>query len=244
MRRYDAVTFDMGYTLIYFHPPEIEVLLSAYHSLGLRPPLEALRQAQDLAWQEYRANAACATFEPSPQRDREIDEGLARRTLEHLGLYREGLVAPLVAAVKAAFSAPGVIRPYPEVIQVLQTLRARGLRLGIVSNWSWDLEDHARRAGLSGYFDVIVASARAGCDKPHPAIFQRALRALGCRPERALHIGDSYEADVAGALGVGMQALWLDRDGRGGHPEPRSIRDLSEALPVVLDGPTGRRSEP
>lgn len=236
MKRYDLVTFDMGYTLVYFHPSDLELLLSAYHAVGLHPDPEALRQAQDLAWQEYNEAAGCTVFEPTPERDREVDEGMARKTLERLGLYKPHLVKPLVAATKKAFGAPGSIRLYPEVLDVLRTLRAHGYPLAVISNWSWDLEDRAKQAGLAGYFDLIVASARAGCDKPHPMIFQRTLEAMGVEPARAIHIGDSYAADVVGARSVGMDALWLDRVGKGGHPDARTIRDLTAVLDIVLDG--------
>lgn len=234
MKRYDLVTFDMGYTLVYFHPSDLELLLSAYHAVGLYPDPEALRRAQDLAWQEYTEAAACTVFEPTPERDREVDEGMARKTLERLGLYKPHLVEPLVAEIKRAFGAPGTIRLYPEVLDVLGTLRAYGYPLAVISNWSWDLEDRAKEAGLTGYLDVIVASARAGCDKPHPMIFRRTLEAMGVEPARAIHIGDSYEADVVGARGVGMDALWLDREGKGGHPDARTIRDLTAVLDIVL----------
>ncbi len=230
MRRYDLITFDMGYTLVYFHPSDLELLLSAYRAVGLDPDPEALRKAQDLAWQEYNEAAVCTIFEPTPERDREVEEAMARKTLQRLGLYEPRLVGPLVTAIKRAFCAPGAIRLYPEVVDVLQTLRSQGYPLAVISNWSWDLEDRAREAGLDGYFDLIVASARAGCDKPHPMIFQRTLAAMGVAPARAIHIGDSYEADVVGARGVGMDALWLDRAGNGGHPDVRSIRDLTAVL--------------
>lgn len=234
MNHYDVVTFDMGHTLIYFHPSENELCLAAFHSLGLCPDLEAVRRARDLAWAEYFSNAACVTFEPSEARDREIDEHLTRQLLGHLGLQAPDLVAPLMAAMKAVFRQPGAVRLYPEVEAVLQTLRARGCALGVISNWSWDLHDYVQQLGLADHLDVIVGSARAGCDKPHPEIFRQALQALNSPAERAIHIGDSYEADVVGARSVGMAALWLDRMGRGGHADCRAIRDLSEVLEVVL----------
>lgn len=236
MRRYDLVTLDMGYTLIHFLPSSEALLLSAYHAVGLDPDPDALRVCQDLAWQERNEAAACTIFDPTPERDRELEEEMTRKTLQHLGLYDPALVGPLVEATKRAFTAPGAICLYAETLDVLQTLRDHGLPLAVISNWSWDLEDRAHQVGLASYFDLIVASARAGCDKPHPEIFRRTLQALNVPPERALHIGDSYEADVVGARGVGMDALWLDRAGRGGHDDVHTIRDLTAVLDVVLGG--------
>ncbi len=233
MARYDVVTFDMGYTLVYFHPSELEIVLSAYHAVGLHPDPAALRVARDELWGDYFAQAGGKTFEPTPERDWELEETMVSRILERLGIQDRDLVPRIVLATEVAFSVPGVMRLYPEVEDVLRALRARGRRLGIISNWSWNLQDRVQEVGLSDYFDVVMASACTGCEKPHPAIFQQALEALHARPERALHIGDSYQSDVLGARGVGMDALWLDRQQKGGHPDCRSIHDLNEVLLLV-----------
>ena len=236
MRRYDAVTFDMGYTLVHFRPSEHELTLSAFHSLGLYPDPHTLHQVRDEVWGAYFAGARQATFEPSEERDLAVELELNRQMLARLGFDDPGLARPLWQAAKAAFSAPGAMCVYPEVHSVLRELRTQGYRLGIVSNWSWDLENYVRLAGLSEYLDVIIASARAGCEKPHPEIFRQALAALECRPERAIHVGDSHAADVVGARSGGMDALWLDREGKDGHADCRAIRDLSEVLAVLAGG--------
>lgn len=233
MNRYDAVTFDMGYTLTYFHPSEEALMLSAYHSVGLHPDPAALRQARDQVWREYFAQAAHNTFQPSRARDWELEEEMTQKILDRLGFHDPGLVARLLVATEAIFDTPGVLRAYPEVEGVLQALRSRGYRLGVVSNWSWNLEERIRQAGLDGYFDVLMPSACAGCDKPHPMIFQRALQALGVPPARAIHIGDSYEADVIGARRAGMEAVWLDRQKVGGHPDCPTIHTLDEVLAIL-----------
>jgi HAD superfamily hydrolase (TIGR01509 family) len=234
VNRYDAVTFDMGSTLVYFHPSLEELYLDAFHSLELYPDPEALRLARDTAWQACFGGAASAAYEPSEARDRELEERMMWQVLQQLDLGHPDLLQPLLAASKAVFQAPGAVRLYPEVEDVLGRLRASGLALGIISNWSWDLPDYVDLLGLAPYFDVVVGSSRAGCDKPHPDIFRQALRSLGVRPERAIHIGDSHSADVAGAQGAGMDALWLDRAGDGDHNDCRAIRDLTGVLDVVL----------
>lgn len=234
MNHYDVVTFDMGHTLIYFHPYDNEVYLRALRSLDLHPEPEALSQVRDRIWDEYAQEVAGITFEPTVARDRKTEEDLARRTLLGLG-HDDPLLAPqLAAAVKAAFRAPGVVRLFPEVVEVLEALRQAGCTLAIISNWGWDLNDYVEQVDLTRHFDLIVGSARTGCEKPHPEIFHHTLRQLGASPERALHIGDKYEADVVGARGVGMGALWLDREGSGKYDDCPVIRDLTEVLQHVL----------
>ena len=236
MNPYTVVTFDMGSTLVHFHPSENALYQAAFRIAGLHPDAAALQKARDEVWRDYFAQVSCSTFEPSPERDLEIEEHMLRATLERLGLDDGARIDRLMAACKAVFRMPGVVRVYAEVPQVLRTLKIHGYRLGIISNWSWDLHDYVHLTGLDRYFDVVIASSRAGCEKPHPAIFQRALEDLGCPPEKALHVGDSYDADVLGARGIGMDALWLDRAGAGGHGDCRAICDLTGVLDVVLGG--------
>ncbi len=233
--RYDAVTFDMGYTLVYFHPSEEEVEAQALRSLGLSAEPAALRAVRNAVWGEYFAGAGASTYEPTEERDRQLEEELMARILGRLGLSQPGLARQVLAARRAIYKTPKVTRLYPEVLEVLQGIRATGYRLGLISNWSWDLDDYIRLTGLDAYLDVVVASSWTGCEKPHPAIFHRALRELGCDPARAIHIGDSYSADVLGARGVGMDALWLDRQGNGGHPDCCTIRELREVLTLLGD---------
>jgi putative hydrolase of the HAD superfamily len=105
-------------------------------------------------------------------------------------------------------------RVYEEVAAMLDDLRRRGIKTGVISNWTGDLEDVLRRVDLHDRFDVVIDSARFGHEKPHPEIFQEALRRSGIEPDRAIHVGDSIEHDVDGALGSGLRAVLLDREGR------------------------------
>jgi len=114
------------------------------------------------------------------------------------------------------FTAAITWRIYDEVHDVIAELRARGIRLGIISNWTGDLEEVLARIGLRDPFDFVLDSARFGHEKPHAVIFAEALRRAGVEREAALHVGDSPDHDVDGALAVGLKVLLLDRLGR--HP--------------------------
>src|SRR5690554_375023 len=97
MNRYDVVTFDMGSTLVYFHPSEDDLYLEAFRSIRLQPSPDALRQARNAAWSECFADAGCTMFEPSEERDRQVEERLMRCTLAHLGIEALDLPPRLVA---------------------------------------------------------------------------------------------------------------------------------------------------
>jgi putative hydrolase of the HAD superfamily len=102
---------------------------------------------------------------------------------------------------------------------LLDSLRSRGLKTGLVAN-SWPDPARLLRAdvaafGLSEQFDVIVISEEIGFRKPQPEIFLYALGQLGVDPENAMFVGDRLDSDVQGAAQVGMatvQALWFRAD--------------------------------
>ena len=101
---------------------------------------------------------------------------------------------------------------YEDALPGVAELRAHGVKIGLVSNGSRDLEEFVAHHGLDA--DCVVGSRAFGRTKPHPEIFLYALALLGVEPEEAAMIGDSYEDDIEGARALGMKAFLLDRDGR------------------------------
>jgi putative hydrolase of the HAD superfamily len=106
-----------------------------------------------------------------------------------------------------------------------------------VSNWVWQLPELLHALELVSHFDFIAASARVGFEKPHPEIFRWALEQAGVEPAEAIHVGDHLDADVAGARGVGIDAVLIDRHDRfapSDLPEGTPlIRTLTELIPIV-----------
>jgi putative hydrolase of the HAD superfamily len=102
-----------------------------------------------------------------------------------------------------AFVGALVFRPLEGIVPALTRLRRAGLELACVSNWDAGIGDQLERAGLGGHLSTVVSSAEVGAEKPDPRVFEEALRRLGVRAERALHVGDE-EADQAGAAAAGL----------------------------------------
>ena len=140
---------------------------------------------------------------------------------------------PRVMAEMWAAKKPTALVAYPETVEVLGELRARGVVLALCSNWDWDLDEDARRVGVGDLFQVMVSSARAGARKPHPRMFQAVLGACGVAAGDALFVGDSIGADVAGALAAGMQAAYLRR------PAPAPWPGLGASSASALGNGTG-----
>lgn len=124
---------------------------------------------------------------------------------------------------------------FPDVPQVLAELRHRGLRLGLCSNWDWDLDRHLHHNRIHNLFDVIVCSASAGFRKPHPRIFANVIDLMGLRPENMLFVGDSWPDDVEGAVAAGFQPVHLARTvcAVTEHGKARCIKNL-ESLAALL----------
>jgi len=112
------------------------------------------------------------------------------------------------------FASPGVWRLYPEVIEVLETLRAKKKKMAVISNWDGRLLGLCESLGLNAYFEFVIASAVFGASKPHASIFEQGLKQLGVAPGDALHVGDSLVDDIQGAYQTGMRPVWINRNHR------------------------------
>lgn len=127
----------------------------------------------------------------------------------------------------------GGVGSYPETEQVLRTLKEQGYRLGLISNlWPFPVDHIFRVRKLGDYFEHLVFSFEVGVRKPDAAIFQAACKRFAVQPGDCLMVGDNPEADVRGALVVGMQAAFIDRPGtsRLNIPGARVISSLSDLV--------------
>jgi putative hydrolase of the HAD superfamily len=192
------------------------VFLDALGTLvELEPPWIGLRAAlgdgvpEDRLVTAVRAEMAYYKQHSHEGRDPESLADLRSRCAELLTreLGTEVDVATLVESIRFA--------PYPDAVPALGELRLRGMRLVCVSNWDCSLGAVLERCGLAERLDGAVSSAEAGARKPDPAIFEPALALARCRPEEALHVGDTAEEDVDAARAAGIPVLLLDRDGGG-----------------------------
>ena len=98
---------------------------------------------------------------------------------------------------------------FPDVARTLETLRASGRKLGLITNGSVSMQSRKLESlALSPVFDAILISDAEGVTKPDPRIFHRALERLDASPAHAVFVGDNPEVDVAGARAAGMRAVW------------------------------------
>ena len=213
-----AVLFDVDFTLVRPGPdlgPEGYVRLGARHGLSL--DIARHDQARLDAFAELKRH-------PELEHDDEVWIVFTERVIVGMGGDAHGAY-DCAAEMVAAWENHDNFELYEDAEPVLEELRARGLKLGLVSNTSRDLAAFVIHHQLD--VDVAIGSRSFGKTKPDPSIFLAALGVLGVEPDAAVMVGDSIEDDIEGALALGMRAILLDREGRYPELEPR-IAGLGE----------------
>lgn len=99
----------------------------------------------------------------------------------------------------------------PRAREMLTLMRELGTKIGLCSNWETPIAPYLEQAGLYG-FDAVVISSEVGARKPHPLMFTMACEQLGVDPADAVFVGDSWSADIVGALRAGLVPVWIRRD--------------------------------
>jgi HAD superfamily hydrolase (TIGR01509 family) len=232
----DAVLFDWGDTL--FHFAYDEALLEAGWEAGL-----AALDRDDLpphheGAAQFRERYMPLLWVPGSVDEVEYPE-MIRALLGGFGVeLADDELERFLEAEHAAWDPARQLGAHTHAL--LDSLRSRALRTGLVSNAfdpGWLLHRDLDRMGLAERLDVAVFSSEVGKRKPHEAIFQTALERLGVDPGRTMFVGDRRYEDVRGAKELGMttvQALWFraDDDERGVDPDYEAYTPM-DVLNVV-----------
>jgi putative hydrolase of the HAD superfamily len=239
IRPVQVAFFDLGNTLMYdreswetFYRRADEALWKSLHSLGIRSAPAEIYGAHETLFHYYY-----------DLRQAELDEPGIQNVFRGL-LEKHGLRVPeegLRAAVRSMYAVTQANwHPEQDAVQMLQSLKERGLRLGIISNGADDENTQTLidREKLRPHFDFIISSAAHGKRKPHPAIFRSALDHFQVPAEQTVMIGDTYDADILGAHGVGMQSVWFTGRVRErvvpGEIQPDAIVSRLGEIPALL----------
>ena len=211
-------------TLLTFEPPAPRLRAALRAATGADVGDAAARRAIRAEIAHYRANLHLGSDAAGLAELRRAAAEAMRPELPDpaAGLPGEALVAALLDALR--------FHAYPEVPSTLRALRARGIRLVVVSNWDVSLHERLAELELTPLLDGAVASAELGAAKPDRAIFAHALGLAGAAPEEAWHAGDSLEADVEGARAAGLIGVLVARDGAPAPPGVLMIRSLDGLL--------------
>jgi putative hydrolase of the HAD superfamily len=233
-RRYDTISLDAGYTLLRPLREAPEIVRDHLRELGVEVQeielMAAWRRAERFFLDDYFS--PLSTTWASDRRIQSLYEQYYARLLADLGIVDTDHTHSI--AIIQAYSMPQNWETYPGVPAVLDTMRERGYRLGIVSDWVSGLLGILRHLGLTRSFDWVLASGLIGASKPSPSLYRLAVQRAGTGAERMLHVGDSYYADILGARTVGVDAILIDwRRRRLPTLDVPVIHDLAELPPLL-----------
>jgi putative hydrolase of the HAD superfamily len=229
-----AVFLDIGDTVMRPNPSWEAVYAIAFGEFGVDVEIGALHAALRRAY-HHGGWGMQGGFEPTEETSFQRTVAIDAEAIAELGL--DPMPDAFYRRLADLFMVTSHWHVFPDAYPALTALRERGLTLGAVSNWVWNLPELLHSLDLVSHFDFIAASARIGYEKPHPRIFEWALEQARVEPSAVIHVGDHVDADVLGARGVGIEGVLIDRRGRYAPdevPEGTSvIRALDELVELV-----------
>jgi HAD superfamily hydrolase (TIGR01549 family) len=242
MRRIDLVLFDLDDTLhddtYAYHSAAEEVAreVAAEHGVDALALKSAYVAEAEGFW--HRLSAEDLKVKLAGIRASIWRAGMWQTALESVGIGGEPELALRSAERYHAYRAK-YLTLFPGTVDLLRSLRERGVKLGIVTNGL--SETHREKIALlqiSDYFDAIFLADEVGMVKPDPLLFAHACRTLGGAPAHAAMVGDRYDRDIRGAIEAGLYAIWLNvRDEElppGTTPPDATCSSIAEAARILL----------
>lgn len=220
MRKPKAIFFDVGNTLLF---PNRDVILQPLYVRGAHPTLSQWHAIERKTKKEFDSQMRTGT----------VDHGFWHLFYTHLlaelGIHDDTLHDELTNNTR--ISANWCI--CPEGTRDILNRMGQQYKIGIISNADGRISEVLASTGICDCFRTVTDSGLVGYEKPHPAIFQAALRELGAQASESLYVGDGYSIDYLGATNAGMQAILLDVSGAyrdTEHARVESLQQLEEKL--------------
>ena len=231
-----AVFFDAGHTLLYAHPDIGSIYTGVTAKFGIQLAPERFAETFVPVFKETTKIYSATSTASDPQ-DYAMWQDITRRIYDRLPPLSAIPFDDWFQSLYRRFGEPSVWKFYDDVVSVLGDLRARGLKIGVISNWDTRLKAISDGLGLTPLVDFIVISAEVGVRKPDPGIFRLALEKAGVRPEEAIHVGDLPEEDAEGARRAGVRPVLIDRKRRitpeGTAGDILRVTTLAELIPLL-----------
>jgi putative hydrolase of the HAD superfamily len=211
-----ALFFDVGGTLLRPHPSVGAIYASVASRHGIVTTADEMERAFRRSWTALKRPGLTVS-----RKDwwREL-------VFHTIGQENQACFEELFKT----FAGPNAWQVFPDVEDTMREARARGLHVGVISNWDERLRPLLTDMGLARHFGSITVSCEVGAEKPDGRMFHAALQAAGVAADEAVHVGDNDNEDVRGAEAVGMRAILLDRSGK----RASALRDLRSLWAELL----------
>ena len=231
-----TVFFDVDFTLIYPGP--------TFEAEGYQRFADG--HGVDVDPAHFARAVAAASVELDRAQDQiyrpEIFVRYAHRVLAEMGGVGSGLDS-CAREIYDEWARSQHFALYDDVHPVLRRLSEAGLKIGLISNTHRCLTSFQSHFELGEFITGALSSSDHGFMKPHPSIFEAALKLVGVTPEESVMVGDSFSHDIRGARQVGMRGVLLARSAAADAetsedvPVIRSLKDLPEAIEALDEGP-------
>lgn len=195
-----AVIFDMYETLITLHASPLYFSAEMAADAGI--PVDVFRQA----WYPSEEDRTTGRLT--------LEEALRPILLAH-GCYSDELLA-LMGEKRRAAKRASFDHLHPEILPMLRALKARGVKIGLITNCFWEEAEYICQSELYPFFHTAMLSCVEGVAKPDVAIFDRCTAGLGVENAECLYIGDGGSRELETAQSLGMrtaQAVWYLKEG-------------------------------
>lgn len=214
---YDTAFLDIGGTVVHIDPPFFETVLRIAAEFGVPSPPDDFEQRADRVWrQDGDANRSlgCSLTTAASSRYWHTQY---QRLGDVLGIPD---TRDFSHALYQRFSSFQAYAPMPGAVEALRALNRMGLRVIVASNWEGWLDRLLVVLDLERFFAAQIVSADIGVEKPDARFFERGLGIARASRDRVLHVGDGLEPDVKGALGAGIDAVWVNPSRPADSPVP------------------------
>lgn len=225
-----AIGFDIGHTLINYRNP------LNWRAL-YRPALEQAACGCGIALSEEMANAATGILlkyntRVNPREYEVSADMIFGEIVEqwHLCLDMDTLKTGFYSFFQAKAA------PYPETIDTLSTLRQAGIKIGVLTDVAYGMDNRFSLqdiAALSDFIDITLTSVDVGYRKPNSAGFQKLMTALQVSPNEMMYVGDEQK-DITGANRLGIASILVNRsEAVLDYGQTYTIKSLHEILEII-----------
>jgi len=222
MKPIQFVFFDVGNTLVFANRKR---MLAPLHARGIRPPEEHLQAIERRTKNEFDE-----MVEHGGNADLGFWSIFYQRLLDEFGVQDAALHSELVANTRLSANWDQVRTGTREAL----TKIGERYPVAVISNADGKIADLLHRCGLGDCFRTITDSGIVGHEKPHPVIFETALKSIHARRENSLYVGDVYSVDYCGAIAAGMQAILFDAGGAYRKKGLPRVESLEELMTIIL----------
>ena len=216
-----AIFFDVGNTLLFPNHERIQAPLAEH---GITPDAEHLRDLERRTKNEFDTLVT-----QNGSRDHSFWWMFYTQLLQELDIEDNAVRDQLVSGIRDSANWDRVLAGTCERLQEV----GAQYRIGVISNADGKIDQVLAKCDIAHCFRTITDSGLVGFEKPHPEIFQQALRSLEATAEESLYVGDVYSVDYLGATGAGMQAILMDISGAyrdKGVPRVENLEQLQSLV--------------